>query len=97
VRYSDNGSTLSAVNFPEVALPSHPGMHRLLHIHKNVPGVLSQINNIFAENDINIRGQYLQTNAKIGYVVIDVESGASKLALAKLRDVEGTIRTRILF
>jgi len=97
VRYSDNGSTLSAVNFPEVALPSHPGMHRLLHIHNNVPGVLSQINNIFAENDINIRGQYLQTNAKIGYVVIDVESGASKLALAKLRDVEGTIRTRILF
>lgn len=97
VRYSDNGSTLSAVNFPEVALPSHPGMHRLLHIHKNVPGVLSQINNIFAENGINIRGQYLQTNAKIGYVVIDVESGASQLALAKLRDIDGTIRTRILF
>src|SRR5690606_28092762 len=64
VRYSDNGSTLSAVNFPEVALPSHPGMHRLLHIHKNVPGVLSQINSVFAENGINICGQYLQTNAK---------------------------------
>ena len=97
VRYSDNGSTLSAVNFPEVALPSHPGMHRLLHIHKNVPGVLSQINSVFAENGINICGQYLQTNAKIGYVVIDVESGYSQLALEKLRDIAGTIRTRVLF
>jgi len=97
IRYSDNGSTLSAVNFPEVALPSHPGMHRLLHIHKNVPGVLSKINTVFAENGINIGGQYLQTNAKIGYVVIDVESGYSQLALEKLRDIEGTIRTRVLF
>lgn len=97
IRYSDNGSTLSAVNFPEVALPSHPDKHRLLHIHKNIPGILSQINAIFSENDINICGQYLQTNKDIGYVVIDVNKGYSRLALEKLRTIEGTIRTRVLF
>lgn len=97
IRYSDNGSTLSAVNFPEVSLPAHPGMHRLLHIHQNVPGVLSKINSVFAENGINIGGQYLQTNAKIGYVVIDVDSEYSQLALEKLRHIEATIRTRVLF
>ena len=97
IRYSDNGSTLSAVNFPEVALPSHPDMDRLLHIHKNIPGVLSQINAVFSDNDINIGGQYLQTNEDIGYVVIDVNKGCSKLAIEKLRTIEGTIRTRVLF
>lgn len=96
-RYSDNGSTLSAVNFPEVALPAHPDMHRLLHIHKNVPGILTQINTVFSENNINICGQYLQTNDKIGYVVIDVMSDCSQLALEKLRNIDGTIRTRVLF
>lgn len=97
IMYSDNGSTLSAVNFPEVALPSHPDMHRLLHIHKNIPGILSQINAIFSENDINICGQYLQTNQDVGYVVIDVNKGYSQLAIEKLRTIEGTIRTRVLF
>ncbi|WP_101674246.1 phosphoglycerate dehydrogenase [Alloalcanivorax mobilis] len=97
IRYSDNGSTLSAVNFPEVALPSHPDMDRLLHIHKNIPGVLSQINAVFSDNDINIGGQYLQTNEDIGYVVIDVNKGCSQLAIEKLRTIEGTIRTRVLF
>lgn len=95
--YSDNGSTLSAVNFPEVALPSHPGIHRLLHIHRNIPGILSQINQIFSENGINIVGQYLQTNERIGYVVIDVNAAYSQMALEKLRSIEGTIRTRVLF
>jgi D-3-phosphoglycerate dehydrogenase len=97
VRYSDNGSTLSAVNFPEVALPEHPGAHRLLHIHHNVPGVLSRINAVFSKNNINISGEYLMTNAKIGYVVIDVEARSSKLALKSLAAIEGTIRTRVLF
>ncbi|MFZ5757442.1 MAG: phosphoglycerate dehydrogenase [Pseudomonadota bacterium] len=97
IRYSDNGSTLTAVNFPEVALPAHTGTHRLMHIHKNVPGVLSKINNVFSENNINISGQYLMTNAKVGYVVIDVEAEYSKLALEKLNGIEGTIRTRVLF
>jgi D-3-phosphoglycerate dehydrogenase len=97
VRYSDNGSTLSAVNFPEVALPAHPGSHRLLHIHHNVPGVLSRINDVFSRNRINIAGEYLMTNARIGYVVIDVEAESSRIALKALAEIEGTIRTRVLF
>ena len=97
IRYSDNGSTLSAVNFPEVSLPEHPGGHRLLHIHHNVPGVLRRINDVFADNNINISGEYLMTNPKIGYVVIDVEADSSRIALQKLAAIEGTIRTRVLF
>jgi D-3-phosphoglycerate dehydrogenase len=95
--YSDNGSTATAVNFPEVALPSHPGMHRLLHIHKNVPGVLSEINSIFSDNGINIRAQYLQTNENIGYVVTDIDQEYSDIARQKLSKVNGTVRSRILF
>jgi len=96
-RYSDNGTTLSAVNFPEVALPEHEGQHRLLHVHHNVPGVMGAINRIFSENGINICAQYLQTVSDIGYVVIDVESEYSDLALEQLRGVEGTLRCRVLF
>ena len=100
IKYSNNGSTVSSVNFPEVTLPEHPGKHRLLHIHRNQPGVLSRINAIFSEQQINIAGQYLQTNAKIGYVVIDVDSHerAETLQLKKrLDEIAGTIRTRILY
>jgi D-3-phosphoglycerate dehydrogenase len=96
-KYSDNGSTLSSVNFPEVSLPEHGGeVSRLLHIHKNRPGILTQINTIFAEEGINIAAQYLQTAAEIGYVVIDVETERSEEALIKLKSIEGTIRSRIL-
>jgi D-3-phosphoglycerate dehydrogenase len=100
IKYSNNGSTLSAVNFPEVSLPEHSGKHRLLHIHRNQPGVLSAINAIFSEQRINIAGQYLQTNTKIGYVVIDVETkepGDSLQVKRKLDEVPGTIRTRLLY
>ncbi|WP_150304644.1 phosphoglycerate dehydrogenase [Pseudomonas saliphila] len=97
VRYSDNGTSITSVNFPEVALPSHPGKHRLLHIHQNVPGVMSEINRVFAENGINICGQFLQTNEKVGYVVIDVDAAYSDLALEKILQVKGTIRSRVLF
>ncbi|MFN9473264.1 phosphoglycerate dehydrogenase, partial [Acidovorax sp.] len=97
VKYSDNGTSTSSVNFPEVALPAHPGKHRLLHIHRNVPGVLSEINRIFSDNQINISSQYLQTNEKIGYVVIDIDAASSDLALDKLAQVGGTLRTRVLF
>ena len=96
VKYSDNGSTLSAVNFPEVSLPGHKGSSRLLHIHRNQPGVMNQINQIFADEGINIAGQYLQTSSHIGYVVIDVETEHSEKALAKLKEIGGTIRARIL-
>ena len=100
IKYSNNGSTVSSVNFPEVALPEHPGKHRLLHIHRNQPGVLSQINAVFSEQQINIAGQYLQTNPRIGYVVIDIDGGerTETLQLKKrLETVAGTIRTRILY
>jgi len=100
-KYSDNGSSLSAVNFPEVSLPEHSapgqtGTSRLLHIHHNQPGVLTKINQAFAEHDINIAAQYLQTDDKIGYVVIDINSQDSALALKALKDIDGTIRARIL-
>jgi len=97
IKYSDNGTTITAVNFPEVALPAHPATHRLLHIHRNQPGVLSEINKVFSENNINILSQFLQTNEKIGYVVIDVNAEYSELALEKLKTVKGTIKTRVLF
>ncbi|MBZ5619843.1 MAG: phosphoglycerate dehydrogenase [Acidobacteriia bacterium] len=100
IKYSNNGSTLSAVNFPEVSLPEHPGKHRLLHIHRNQPGVLSAINAVFSARQINVAGQYLQTNSRIGYVVIDVdtvEPAKSRLVKRGLDDVPGTIRTRILY
>jgi D-3-phosphoglycerate dehydrogenase len=95
--YSDNGTSVSSVNFPEVALPSHPNQHRLLHIHENVPGVMSEINQVFSENGINVCGQYLQTKEDIGYVVIDVDKAYGELALEKLLQVKGTIRGRVLF
>ena len=96
-KYSDNGTSITSVNFPEVALPEHANAHRLLHVHRNVPGVLTAINTIFSENNINISGQYLQTNDKVGYVVIDVEAERSQIAIDKIREVEGTIRVRRLF
>ncbi|MDB5932026.1 MAG: D-3-phosphoglycerate dehydrogenase [Polaromonas sp.] len=97
VKYSDNGTSTSSVNFPEVALPAHPGKHRLLHVHRNVPGVLSEINRVFSDNQINIASQYLQTIEAIGYVVIDIDAAHSDMALAKLASVPGTIRSRVLF
>ena len=97
VKYSDNGTSTSSVNFPEVALPAHPSKHRLLHVHRNVPGVLSDINKVFSEHHINIAAQYLQTRADVGYVVIDIDAEHSDLALAKLAEVPGTLRSRVLF
>jgi D-3-phosphoglycerate dehydrogenase len=97
IRYSDNGSTLSAVNFPEVSLPEHVGQHRLLHIHENIPGVLSAINQQLSDSNVNVAGQYLQTQGDIGYVVIDVTADYSAEVLGALKTVPGTIRTRVLF
>ena len=100
IKYSNNGSTLTAVNFPEVSLPEHPGKHRLLHTHHNRPGVLSAVNAVFSKEKINITGQYLQTNSQIGYVVIDVETETREASLdvkRALEKVPGTIRTRILY
>lgn len=98
IKYSDNGSTDSAVNFPEVSLPSTIKGHRILHIHENKPGILSQINAIFQLHEINIQGQYLQTNDSIGYVVMDISTkGYSPKVLTELKKIEGTKIARILY
>lgn len=98
VKYSDNGSTVSAVNFPEVSLPDHHGQRRLLHVHRNRPGVLEGINRQFADGGINVSAQYLQTTNEVGYVVIDVDADIpqAQQLLERLREVEGTIRARLL-
>ncbi|MBS6026882.1 MAG: phosphoglycerate dehydrogenase [Haemophilus pittmaniae] len=97
VKYSDNGSTLSSVNFPEVSLPEHEGTKRLLHIHENRPGILNQLNKIFVDANLNIAAQYLQTDPKIGYVVVDVETEDAAPLLAQLKAIDGTIRARMLY
>ncbi|MBL8727456.1 MAG: phosphoglycerate dehydrogenase [Planctomycetes bacterium] len=100
LRYSDNGSTLTAVNFPEVSLPEHTGKHRLLHIHQNRPGMLSRVNEVFSSEHVNVTAQFLQTDAEIGYVVIDVDPGDRDDARAlhgALDAIPGTIRTRLLY
>lgn len=95
-KYSDNGSTLTAVNFPEVSLPMHKNISRLLHIHENIPGVITKINNAFASKEINIASQYLQTNENIGYVVIEVETADAEDAFNELKQIPGTIKARVL-
>jgi D-3-phosphoglycerate dehydrogenase len=99
IRYSDNGSTLSAVNFPEVTLPEHPRSRRLLHIHRNIPGMLSRINEVFSAGNINIDAQFLQTDSEVGYVVIDVSADATQSSVLKeqLAAIPGTLKTRVLY
>ena len=99
-KYSDNGSTLSAVNFPEASLPMHgANASRLMHIHENRPGVLTAINLIFADQGINISAQYLQTTPQMGYVVIDVDASQDEAdkALQLMKAIPGTIRARLLY
>jgi D-3-phosphoglycerate dehydrogenase / 2-oxoglutarate reductase len=99
IRYSDNGSTLSAVNFPEVTLPEHPHSRRLLHIHRNVPGILSRVNELFSAGNINIDAQFLQTDSEVGYVVIDVSADVQQAQHLKdqLAAIPGTLRSRVLY
>lgn len=96
VRYSDNGSTVSAVNFPQVSLPDHADVSRILHIHRNEPGVLQRINRVFSDHEVNIASQYLETHGRIGYVVMDIETGDPASLLQHLKAVPGTVRARIL-
>jgi D-3-phosphoglycerate dehydrogenase len=99
IRYSDNGSTLSAVNFPEVTLPEHPNSYRLLHIHRNVPGMLSRINELFSSGNMNVDAQFLQTDSEVGYVVIDVTADEAQATALKsqLAAIPGTLRSRVLY
>ncbi|MFA5799916.1 MAG: phosphoglycerate dehydrogenase [Candidatus Peribacteraceae bacterium] len=97
ILYSDTGSTAGSVNFLDVTLPSLAGKHRILHIHRNQPGVLAAMNDIFAKEKVNIAGQFLQTDADIGYVVTDVDQRRGIELITCLRAIPGTIRTRILY
>jgi D-3-phosphoglycerate dehydrogenase len=100
VRYSNLGSTLTAVNFPEVSLTEHPGMRRLIHIHQNRPGMLSQINAVFSKYRVNVCSESLETNRQVGYVVIDIEVSPEadiKAIRQELDEIDGTIRTRVLY
>lgn len=95
--YLEKGISTGSHTIPALALPPQEGTHRILHIHNNVPGVLSQINTLLSKNKINIVGQYLKTNEQIGYVVLDIDKNLSKNAVDLLRDVNETIKVRVLY
>ncbi len=97
LEYINNGSTYASVNFPEVQLPQLNNSHRLLHIHANVPGIMAKLNSIFAKYNINITGQYLKTNETIGYVIVDIAKGYTAEFIQELKEIEGTIRFRMLY
>jgi len=97
VQYLEKGITIGSHTVPELALPIQEGTHRILHIHKNVPGVLSQINTQLSKHNINILGQYLKTNDQIGYVVLDVDRNLSKKAVELLKEVKETIKVRMVY
>jgi D-3-phosphoglycerate dehydrogenase len=97
VRYSDTGSTIGAVNFVEIALHANSSKQRFLHIHKNVPGVLEELNHYFSSRGINISAEYLQTDPEIGYVIMETDSELGPSVLKDLKDVPYTIRVRILY
>jgi D-3-phosphoglycerate dehydrogenase len=95
--YINTGSTSSSVNFPNLTLPTLENAHRLIHIHNNVPGILAQINNVLANHNINIVGQYLKTNELIGYVITDIDKEYHKDVITDLRGIEHTIKFRVLY
>ena len=95
--YLEKGITFGSHTVPALALPPQEGSHRILHIHKNVPGVLSAINTQLSKHNINILGQYLKTNEEIGYVVLDVDKKLSTQALHLLKEVKETIKVRMLY
>ncbi|ADB37125.1 phosphoglycerate dehydrogenase [Spirosoma linguale] len=97
LEYINNGSTYGSVNFPELQLPLLKGAHRLLHIHANVPGILAKMNTIFAKYHINIHGQYLKTNEKIGYVITDVAKEYADEVVEELKGIDNTIKFRLLY
>ena len=97
LNYLESGITIGSHTIPELALPLQEGTHRILHIHRNVPGVLSEINSQLSKHKVNILAQYLKTNELIGYVVLDVDKKLSKNAAELLRSVKGTIKVRLLY
>ncbi|MGK7397920.1 MAG: phosphoglycerate dehydrogenase [Candidatus Cyclobacteriaceae bacterium M3_2C_046] len=97
MEYINTGSTTNSVNFPNLQLPLLKDAHRLIHIHHNVPGILAQINRVLADHNINIEGQYLKTNEEIGYVITDIDKQYATEVITDLKNIEGTIKFRILY
>ena len=97
VKYSDTGATIGATNFVQISLQPNKNAQRFLHIHKNEPGVLKEVNYVFTSKGINIAGEYLQTDPEIGYVIIDTESRLGSGIIDELKAIEGTIRVRMLY
>lgn len=95
--YINKGDTYGSVNFPEVQLPTFANSHRLLHIHENVPGILAKINAVYASNNINIQAQYLKTLDEVGYVITDISTDYHTDVLSELKNIEHTIKFRILY
>jgi D-3-phosphoglycerate dehydrogenase len=98
IDYSDTGATLGAVNFPQVQLPPRPSGTRFMHVHRNVPGLLRRLNEVFGSRDLNIAAQYLQTDGDLGYVVVDAEGVTDDATvMEELRAINGTVRARLLY
>lgn len=95
-KYFTTGNSKGSVNFPQLNLPTLNGWHRVIHIHKNVPGILAKINQIMAKQKINIEGQYLKTNETIGYVITDINHSINQRLLTQLKDIPNTIKVRCL-
>ena len=97
IDFINSGNTSSSVNFPKLSLPEQSNSHRLIHIHKNEPGVMLEINKIISEYNINIKGQYLKTNEEIGYVITDIDSVYNKEVVKSLKNIPATIKLRVLY
>lgn len=97
IKYSDNGSTIGAVNFPQISLQSNENKQRFLHIHKNVPGLMKAVNYVFTDKGINIASEYLQTDPDIGYVIVDAETDRGTDIIGELKKIPYTIRARMLY
>jgi D-3-phosphoglycerate dehydrogenase len=97
IGYINTGSTFTSVNFPDLQLPAFKDAHRLIHCHDNVPGILAKINNVLADHNINIVGQYLKTNEHIGYVITDINKAYDQVLISSLRNIQHTIRFRVLY
>ena len=95
--YINSGNTVDALNFPNIRLPKQKNAHRFLHIHRNLPGVMAHINEVLAQYEMNITGQYLSTNRELGYVITDLDKDYNKEVIRALKKVEHTIKFRVLY
>jgi D-3-phosphoglycerate dehydrogenase len=97
INYLDNGSTVGSHSVPDIHLPKQAGTHRILHIHKNIPGVMTAINNIISREGLNVVGQYLKTNEDVGYVVLDIRENVKQEIINELKSLPETIKARVLY